>query len=150
MTKHAVLYADDSEADRLLVANAFKRAAPDVEFQTVASGDAVLSYLQGEGDFANRARHPLPALVLLDLRMGAMSGLDVVRWIRRHPEFATLVVICVSGSAEQAVTDAAYEAGVNSFIGKPSSLSQLEEAARTVCDYWLRCLQLPQPQPPWG
>jgi CheY-like chemotaxis protein len=86
MTAPPVLHVEDDENDVLLMRQAWTRVDVQNPLKVVSDGREAIAYLSGEGQYANRVEHPLPCLVLLDLKMPKMTGLDVLRWIRSQPE----------------------------------------------------------------
>jgi CheY-like chemotaxis protein len=95
----------------------------------VIDGQVAIDYLSGNGPYADREKHPLPCLVLLDLKMPKVSGLEVLDWIRQQPNLKKRVVVLFSASALPADLDRAYELGVNSYIEKPSTLERTLDLA---------------------
>src|SRR6185436_1684427 len=85
-----ILLAEDREDDVLLVRKAFERGAINNPLQVARDGEEAMAYLSGEGNYSNRAEYPLPDLLLLDLKMPRVDGFDVIRWIRRQPQFSSL------------------------------------------------------------
>ena len=103
----------------------------------VRDGREAMAYLKGEGKFGNRQASPLPGLVLLDLRLPRLPGLEVLRWMRNQPEFAKVPVLVFSSSDQDADVDAVYRLGANGYIVKPSSPAELLAIVRRVKKYWL-------------
>src|SRR5579863_6350591 len=98
---HRVLIADDSEVERFLLKRALQNGAPRLEvISELETGDEVIAYLAGDGPFADRAQHPLPQLVFLDLRMPRKGGLEVLEWLRNRPkgDFKVAVLADSSGT----------------------------------------------------
>jgi CheY-like chemotaxis protein len=87
----------------------------------VRDGEQALAYLKGDGQYADRHAHPLPDLVLLDLSLPGMSGLDVLAWIRQQPEFNTLTVYVWTDLGDPATHDRAVKAGATRFVPKSVS-----------------------------
>lgn len=104
--------------------------------QVVSDGQLAIDYLAGTGKFADRETFPLPCLMLMDLKLPHVMGLDVLRWIRQQPGPARVVLI-LSASAQDADTSTAYRLGVNGFLVKPSEANKLQELARAIKDFWL-------------
>ncbi len=111
--------------------------------QVASDGQQAIDYLKGAGRFADREKFPLPCLVLLDLKLPHVMGLDVLKWIRQQPGPA-LVVIILTASAEAGDIAAAYRLGANAFLTKPSESGKLEDMVKALKDFWLTCNTLPQ------
>src|SRR3954464_15141329 len=88
-----VLHVDDDPSDTLLMEQACRKAGVSFQLRSVADGEAAIAYLSGEGIYADRERHPLPALVLLDLKMPRKTGFDVLKWIRVRSTYKPLPVV---------------------------------------------------------
>lgn len=104
--------------------------------QVATDGQQAIDYLKGAGKFADRETFPLPCLILLDLKLPYVMGLDVLKWIRQQPG-PPLVVIVLTASAEQADIAAAYRLGANAFLTKPSESGRLEDMVKAIKDFWL-------------
>ena len=116
---HVILLVDDNGDDVLLVQRAFERAGVGDVLHVTKDGLDATAYLTGEPPYLDRFKHPLPALVLLDIKMPVMDGFDVLMWIRRQPQFAKLPVIMLTSSDQIQDVDRAYKLGANSFLVKP-------------------------------
>lgn len=112
---------EDEECDRLFMKRAFDRAGMSDALRTVANGLDALHYLEGKGSFADRAQHPLPEVVLLDLNLPMVHGFDVLKWIRAHARFGTLPVVVFSSSKRDEDKEKARELGASDFVEKPTS-----------------------------
>ena len=111
--------------------------------QVASDGQQAIDYLKGAGKFADREKFPLPCLVLLDLKLPHVMGLDVLKWIRQQPGEA-LVVIMLTASAEYGDIAAACRLGANAFLTKPSESGKLEDMVKAIKDFWLTHNTLPQ------
>jgi CheY-like chemotaxis protein len=131
-----ILLVEDEPNDIFFMQRAFDRAGVVNPLQVVNDGREAMDYFKGEGQFADRAAFPLPCLVLLDLKLPYVMGLDVLRWIRQQPELAVIVLILSSSAAEADIT-AAYRLGANGCLVKPSEAHQLVDMVKAVKDYWL-------------
>ena len=142
---HIYLVAEDDQDTQVLIQRAFKQAdlAPPVYFTN--DGQQTIHYLAGEGDYTDRKRFPMPALLLLDLKMPYQDGFDVLRWIRAQPQLRKLVVIMFSGSSLEQDVEQAFNLGVNSFVMKPVSFSELLQVILAIHHYWFGCNHFPQP-----
>jgi len=127
---------EDEEGDVFFMRQAMQKAGVLDSLQVASDGRQAIDYLKGNGKFANREEFPLPCLVLLDLKLPRVMGLDVLKWIREQPEVATIVVILTS-SQEQADIATAYRLGANGYLVKPSDVSQLTDMAKSIKDFWL-------------
>src|SRR5882762_9435300 len=93
-----ILVAEDDANDRVLLTHALTRDSLPVRVLMVGDGEETINYLHGEGPFADRARYPMPDLLLLDLKMPRLNGLEVLRWLRSNDICHSLPVIIFSGS----------------------------------------------------
>src|SRR3954468_6378149 len=113
------LLVEDEQDDAVLIQRAFRRAKFLNPLQVVRSGEEAMLYLKGEGRYSNRAEFPLPALVLLDLRMHGVDGFELLAWIRSQENLRALRVVVLSGSDAMTDVNRAYHLGANSFLVKP-------------------------------
>ena len=138
-----ILIAEDREDDVLLIRRSFEKAGVTNPTQIVHNGEEAIAYLRGEGRFSNRAEYPLPALLLLDLKMTRKDGFEVLRWIRQQPTLKALRVIVLTSSEDIRDVNEAYQAGANSFLVKPMDFENSVEMAKFLKDYWLRMDKAP-------
>ncbi len=143
--EHIYLIAEDDQDTQLLIHRAFKQADLAAPLYFTNDGEQTIQYLAGRGKFADRNQFPLPAILLLDLKMPFKDGFDVLRWIRDNPSFRKLVVIMFSGSSLERDVEQAFELGVNSFVMKPVSFSELLQVIMAIHHYWFGCNHFPQP-----
>ncbi len=132
-----VLVAEDDENDVLLLRLAFKRAGLGHSIVSVPNGKEAVSYLAGDLPYADRTRHPLPQLVLLDLKMPVMHGFDVLAWLRTQPDLRHRPVVVLSSSGLQSDMDKARRLGAADYRVKPASLEQLIDLVRELAERWL-------------
>lgn len=145
MSKELVmLVAEDDPNDVTLLRHALKRNNIDARTEIVPDGDQVIKYLKGEGPYADREDHPFPDLVLLDLKMPLVSGVEVLEWLGREHQCPELPVIMLSGSALSADVDRAYQLGVKTYFTKPHSVSELSDLLKLIVNYWSQS-QRPSP-----
>ena len=135
--RKAILVADDSAEDAFILKRAFERAGMTVPIQFVKDGQELVDYLSGTDSFANRQNHPMPRVVLLDLKMPKMDGFDVLRWLQGQPELRRLIVTVLSSSDESKDVNLAYDLGANSYVVKPGSLNGYANIVEKLRDYWL-------------
>jgi len=113
-----VLLVDDEENDVLLTRLALQRAGLELPVYSVPGGLEAIAYLNGDPPYQDRSRYPLPELVLLDIQMPHMDGFEVLRWVRKQPNFANLPVVMLTGSRTESVMETARLLGATSFFVK--------------------------------
>ena len=131
-TEQPILLVENNPDDVLLVLRAFQRASVSRPVQVVTSGMDALAYVQGALPYDDREKHPLPAMVLLDIRMPGMDGFEVLRWIRGQFDFAHLCVVMLTSSDNIHDANQAYRLGANSFLVKPLDFENAGELARSL------------------
>ncbi|HVS53584.1 MAG TPA: response regulator [Opitutaceae bacterium] len=141
LTTQTILLVEDEENDVVFMQMALEKAGLANAFQVAEDGQEAIDYLSGKGDFADRARFPLPAVVLLDLKLPLIMGMDVLKWIRDQPALDTMVVIMLSSSQQRSDIQRACTLRANSYLVKPSNPAGLEEIVDLVKRYWLRLNQ---------
>ena len=139
-----ILLVEDSEDDVLLIRRAFLKGMIINPLHAVRNGEAAIGYLEGLGPYANRAEYPLPALVLLDLKLPGMDGFEVLTWIRRHPTLSTLRVVVLTSSGQAQDVNRAYKLGANSFLVKPVEFERFVEMSKALKGYWLWFSETPE------
>jgi len=132
-----ILLAEDREDEVLLLRRAFAQANFLNPLQVVSNGEEAISYLQGEGKYSDREEYPLPALLLLDLKMPRKDGFEVLQWIRQQPEFRALRVVVLTASDHIMDVNRAYQLGANSFLVKPVDFAHFVEVTQALKGYWL-------------
>jgi CheY-like chemotaxis protein len=141
---YPILLVEDSEDDQLLIRRAFAKAKLSNPLHVVDDGDKAVAYLAGEGAYADRAAHPLPTLLLLDLKLPRRSGHEVLAWLRADPALRRLPVVILTSSAESADVKRAYDLGANSYLVKPVEFEGLLEMVRNLGVYWFVMNELPE------
>jgi CheY-like chemotaxis protein len=142
----AILLVEDDENDIVLVRRAIQASGAGHRLHAVRDGEQAVAYLKGFNEFADREKFPIPNILLTDLKMPKMGGLDLLRWVRANPEYSVIPTIVYSSSDMETDVREAYRLGANSYIAKPSSLSGLVDTLRIVYDYWSRC-EIPPEKP---
>ena len=143
-----ILVVEDNEFDLMLIRRAFAKAKVLNPLFTVNSGEQAIAYFKGEGPFANREEYPLPDLVLLDLRLRGITGLDVLKWIREQPGLRALRVVMLTGSAATEDINTAYQLGANSFLVKPMDFDSFVQIAGAIAGYWVWMSEAPETSRP--
>jgi len=136
-TSRLILAAEDEESDRMILELAFQRAKLPHALVIVRDGQEAVDYLSGQGRYSDRATHPPPALLILDLKMPRMSGFDVLTWLELRPEFKELPVVVLSSSPDESDITKARELGACDYFVKPHSFERLVEMVRQMQARWL-------------
>jgi CheY-like chemotaxis protein len=132
-----VLHIDDDPNDIELFQAATRKANVQFSVQNVTDGEQAMAYLSGRGIFGDRQRYPLPALILLDLKMPRATGFDVLGWIRNHPAVGNLPVVVFSGSELRDDMQQAYAGGADSYLVKPIGFSALVDLVKNIDADWI-------------
>jgi len=136
-----ILLIEDDPHDVELIQLALESYNLINSMEVVYDGEQALHYLLGST--SGSPLHPLPRLVLLDLKLPKISGVRVLEEIRHHPRTRNLVVVVMTSSQEDRDLNTCYDLGVNSYIVKPLDFQQFIEIARQVGLYWMALNQPP-------
>lgn len=134
---HHILHAEDNQDDALLIQMGFRKAGQSCTISSVEDGARAISYLKGEGEYADRQLHPLPTLALLDIKMPRYTGLEVLEWVRSQGRFSALPVVIFTSSKNLADIRRAYELGVNAYLVKAVEYQELQDTIRALAAFWL-------------
>ena len=138
-----ILMADDDEDDRLLARDALAEAPVPATLRFVEDGGELLEYLRRERRYAPPADAPAPSLVLLDLNMPRMGGMEALAEIGRDPALCRIPVVVMTTSSRGEDAARSYALGARSFITKPVTFSGLVEVMRSLGHYWGGTVSLP-------
>ena len=133
-----ILLVEDNPDDAELLEYAFRKAGIANPLLAVTDGDAAVEYVGGTGAYADRRRHPLPELILLDLKLPRRSGFKVLGFIRGQEATRHTPVVVLTSSSQHGDIQRAYEAGANSYLVKPVGRDALIEMARSLKAYWIK------------
>lgn len=136
--QQVILLVEDLDDDIILIRRAFSAAGLNYPLYVVRDGEAAMDYLLGTGKYASRDEYPLPELILLDLKMPKVDGLELLRWIRQQPDLKSLRVIVLTSSEDIYDVNKAYELGANSFLVKPQEFVNYPAMMRTLDAFWLK------------
>ena len=137
MKDKIILLVEDNPDDRDLTLRALRKNEFANEVVVVEDGVEALDYLLATGAYAKRDKLILPQLILLDLKLPRLDGIEVLKQIRAHPSTRRLPVVVLTTSAEQEDIIASYDHGASSYIRKPVDFAEFQEAVRQLGLYWL-------------
>jgi len=133
-----ILLAEDDRNDILLMRRAFAEAKVPNPLIVVETGQEAIDYLAGNGIYGRREKYPMPALMLLDLKMPWMDGFDVLNWLRNQSQFAQLPVVVLTSSKLELDWDRSRQLAVYDYRVKPQSFKELLQLLEDVRSCWLK------------
>jgi CheY-like chemotaxis protein len=136
--KLVILVAEDDPNDLELLRHVVDDHGVQVNFQSAHDGEQVINYLRGDGTFADRELHPIPDILVLDLKMPRVNGFEVLQWLRQQPGLARIPAVVLSGSGLETDIEEAYRLGANTYFTKPGQLAELRKIIGVLIDYWRR------------
>jgi len=137
MSENQILLVEDNDDDRELAILAFRQMPAGNVLVAVEDGQQALDYLFADERFAASDGSGMPRLVLLDLKMPKIDGLEVLRRVRADPRTHFLPIVILTSSMEQSDIIQAYSLGANSYLRKPVDFLDFVEVARQISGYWL-------------
>jgi CheY-like chemotaxis protein len=147
-SKGAILLAEDNPDDVLLIQRAFHKAGVVSPLHVVPNGEEAVAYLSGQGACADRGSHPLPALLLLDLKMPLRTGFEVLEWLASRPALRHLRVVVLTTSKHRSDVERAYALGAHSYLVKPVDFDSLRRMIETLNLFWMVLNEKPAPLDP--
>ncbi len=138
-----ILLVEDNPDDEELTLSALKDSNIVNEIVVTHDGAEALEYLFSTGRYADRAPVRLPQLILLDLKLPKLNGLEVLQRLRAEPRTQLIPVVMLTSSSEEEDIIASYRLGANSFVRKPVEFHRFSEAVRQLGLYWLLINQPP-------
>lgn len=145
MSGHALLLVDDSPEDVQLILRALHRVVPADDVAVCTDGQEALDYLFAEGSHAGRNANEQPKVIVLDLNLPRVSGIEVLRRLRAAQATRLLPVVILSASVEQKDVRAAAQLGANSYVRKSLDYAKLSETMTLLARYWLELNIAPPP-----
>lgn len=143
MNRKIILLVEDNPQDEMLILRALKKSNLANQVDVVRDGQQALDYLFAAGDFADRAASPLPTVMLLDIGLPRLSGLEVLARLRTDPRTELLPVVILTSSDEERDRLKSYESGANSFVRKPLDFAEFAETVARLGIYWLATNEAP-------
>ncbi len=132
MGPKTILYAEDNVDDVFIFKLAFKRATLPHSLHIVQDGQQAIDWFQGATPFSDREKHPLPHILVTDIKMPRKNGFELLEWIRRHDLFEKIPVIILSSSDEPRDVKRAYELGATTYFVKTAHYQDVVHFLRTV------------------
>lgn len=126
LQQKTILVVDDESSDQFLIQRAFSHLSPEFDLQVVETAEDAVRYLEGKEAYQDRGKYPLPVLVLLDLRLPGMSGLDLLKWIRQQSYLEGLAIIVLTAYGNRELPHA-YDLGIDFYLLKPIQANSLAE-----------------------
>jgi len=137
MKQTEILLVEDSPADLKMTLHALRSGKVANRIQVVRDGEEALEFLFCEGDFATRKMIDGPKLILLDLKLPKVDGMEVLARIKADPRTKIIPVVILTSSKEQSDLARSYDLGVNSYIVKPVNFEAFAKAVHDLGMYWL-------------
>jgi CheY-like chemotaxis protein len=135
--------ADDDADDRMLAKEALEESRVVNDLRFVEDGEALMDYLYRRGKFAHAETSPRPGLILLDLNMPKKDGREALKEIKDDPELRRIPIVVMTTSQAEEDIFRSYDLGASSFITKPVTFDRLVELMKTLGNYWVEFVQLP-------
>lgn len=131
-----ILIGEDYEDDAVFLQRSLKKAGVMNPAFHVRDGTSVIAWLKGEGIYSDRAKHPIPCVLFLDLKMPGVDGFAVLEWLKGRKEFDEILVVVLTGDQETHKISHAYELGADSFLTKPCRVEDAQNLIRHFTGYW--------------
>ena len=132
-----ILFLEDDPNDILLIRRVIKKLDLRANFVFCKDGEEGIQYLKGEGEFSDRNQFCMPELIILDIKLPKISGLEVAEWIKTQDKLKMIPVVMLSSSGQPSDILRAYKNGANSFLVKPVGFNQFIDMLKCIYDYWI-------------
>jgi len=142
-TFRTILIIEDESSDAALLLRGFEKAQILNPVVHLTNGDDALRYLAGKGEYSDRKKHPLPALMLLDLKLPGMTGIQLLQWMRVQGEIKRIPVVVLTSDENPDTINAAYDLGANSYLVKPGNAAEINRMVQTIQRYWMKLNEPP-------
>ncbi len=131
LQQKTVLVVEDERSDLFSLERAFRQVGQEFVLQVVETGEEAVDYLEGKQPYSDRTQYPLPVLIILDLRLPGMSGIDLLKWIRQQPLLKELPIIAFTAYGNRNLPRA-YELGLDFYLLKPAEANSLAEVLQAL------------------
>jgi CheY-like chemotaxis protein len=145
MTTKSILLVEDNPQDEMLTLRALRKANLANRIDVVRDGQQALDYLFRAGEFASRDGPELPTVILLDIGLPRLSGLEVLQQVRANSVTALVPIVILTSSDEEIDRFRSYQSGANSFVRKPVDFTEFAETVARLGVYWLATNEPPGP-----
>jgi len=142
--KEKVLCVEDNEDDIFFVERIFKQIGARCELRFARDGIEAIEYLSGKGVFQDRAKYPMPTIILMDLKMPRRNGFEVLEWMHNQVEIRLIPTIVVTSSTLQEDVTRAYRLGANAVMNKPVDKDSLLQMLKSFHIYWTDFVEMPE------
>ncbi|WP_370087427.1 response regulator [Ekhidna sp.] len=139
-----IVLVEDSFDDAELTMRSLKSSNFVNEIVWLQDGEEALNYLQGKGKYEDRDTSIKPKLILLDLKLPKLSGIEVLERIKKDENLCRIPVVVMTSSKENRDLDRCYELGANSYVVKPINFSNFMEVTKEISMYWVLINQIPE------
>lgn len=139
-----ILLVEDNPQDEMLILRVLRKNNLANEIAVVRDGQQAIDYLFREGEFANREGPELPTIILLDIGLPRLSGLEVLERVRADSRTRLLPVVILTSSDEERDRLQSYQKGANSFVRKPLDFGEFSETVASLGVYWLAINETPE------
>jgi len=140
-----ILLVEDEPNDAFFFEHCLREAGIANRLRVARDGFEALDYLKGAGKFADREAHPLPCLVVLDLKLPGKTGFEVLEQMRLEPGLRRMIVLVLTSSSSDRDIAKSYDLGANAYLIKPSDTRELARIVQTLKDFWLTYNHPPPP-----
>jgi CheY-like chemotaxis protein len=138
-----VLLVEDDPGDIFIMQRAWQKAEVQNPLKIVTDGQQAIDYLSHQGQFTDREKNPVPCLILLDLKLPFMSGLEVIKWLRSFEPCCTVPTVFLTSSNADMDIQQAYKLGGNAYLIKPPTPEKLIQMLQNLKDFWMKHNQFP-------
>ncbi|HEY2364589.1 MAG TPA: response regulator [Candidatus Angelobacter sp.] len=139
-----ILLVEDTPSDATLIRRSFEKTNVLNPIVWTKNGQEALAYLSGLGQYSDRTKYPVPALILLDLDLPEMSGFELLQWKRSQPNIRRIPVVILTIDSASSTVNAAYDLGANSYLVKPGNPEEVMRVVKIIQEYWLGLNQAPK------
>lgn len=138
-----ILFVEDEEAHAELTKRAIRKTANANRIDVLTDGEEALDYIFNRGKYADKAQYPLPGLVLLDIRLPGIDGIEVLKQIKKDPVLKKIPVVMLTTSNREEDICECYRHFVNGYVIKPMGFKQFEERIMQIDSYWMMANEPP-------